>query len=108
MPMINRHRRSAKMPLPQHSKLRRFNPALAILLLVSPLSLLAQTSLRITSPAEGTVFHPGESLKVNVEASGKFQQVIIVGWGPIGFSTPLSSPPYEFTIKIPDGISPGK
>jgi len=108
MPMTNRHRRSVKMPLPQHSKLRRFNPALAILLLVSPLSLLAQTSLRITSPAEGTVFHPGESLKVNVEASGKFQQVIIVGWGPIGFSTPLSSPPYEFTIKIPDGISPGK
>jgi len=70
-------------------------------------ALLAQPSLRITSPADGTVVHPGQPLKVRVEASGTFLQVIVIGGGRIGFSKPLLAPPYEFTMQIPDRISPG-
>jgi Big-like domain-containing protein len=73
-------------------------------------SLLAQPSLRITSPADGTVFHPGESIKVNVEASGTFKMVMVIGYDPLGGTFPLSAPPYEFTIQIPDRyhIAPGR
>jgi hypothetical protein len=73
-------------------------------------SLLAQPSLRITSPEEGTVFHPGESIKVKVEASGTFKMVMVIGWDPLGGTFPLSAPPYEFTIQIPDRyhITPGR
>jgi hypothetical protein len=73
-------------------------------------SLLAQPSLRITSPAEGTVFHPGESIKVKVEASGTFKMVMVIGYDPLGGTFPLSAPPYEFTIQIPDRyhIAPGR
>jgi hypothetical protein len=72
--------------------------------------LVAQPSLRITSPTDGTVVHPGESLTVTVEAlpAGAFKQVIIVGWDPIGFSRPLTTPPYRFTIQVPSKIDPGK
>lgn len=70
--------------------------------------LAAQPSLRITSPANGTIVHPGQSLTVTVEASpaGAFQQVIVIGWDPIGFAQPLSAPPYRFTIQIPIKIVP--
>jgi hypothetical protein len=80
------------------------------LICLSAAPLVAQPSLRITSPVEGTVVHPGESLTVKVEASGTFKMVILIGGDPIGFSVPLSAPPYEFTIRIPDRyhISPGR
>jgi hypothetical protein len=86
----------------------RFNASLflATLLFLPAHSLLAQPSLRITSPADGTLVNPGQSLKVTVEASGRFQQVILIGAQPMGGTVPLSAPPYEFTIKIPNRISP--
>lgn len=94
--------------MPRHSNAPRINAnsRLAILLLLSPTLLLAQPSLRITSPADGAVFHPGDSLKVKVEASGKFQLVFVIA-GSIGMvMPPLSAPPYEFTSKIPDDVVP--
>jgi len=80
---------------------------LVMLLCVSALSLPAQ-SLQITSPADGTTVNPGQSLSVTVSASGTFQQVILIGGDPIGFSQPLSAPPYQFTLQIPTSILPGK
>lgn len=69
--------------------------------------LLAQPSLRITSPADGTVVHPGESVKVRVEVSGKFQLVFVIAGDPIGMATPLrSAPPYEFTLYVPTDVAP--
>ncbi len=68
-------------------------------------ALLAQPTLRITSPADKTVVRPGQSFRVKVEATGRFIHVIVIGGDPIGSSVPLSTPPYEFTIKIPENIS---
>lgn len=74
--------------------------------------LAAQPSLRITSPADGTVVHPGDTLIVVVDVSpptGTFQLVFVVGFDPIGFSKEaLNAPPYRFTLNIPRSISPRK
>ncbi len=77
------------------------------LLCLSAGSVSAQ-SLQITSPADGTMVNPGQSLTVTVSAMGTFQQVILIGGDPIGFSQPLSAPPYQFTIQIPSHIVPGR
>jgi hypothetical protein len=71
-------------------------------------SLRAQPTLRITSPADGTVVSPGHLLAVTVEASPDraFQEIIIVGGSPIGFSQVLTTPPYRFSILIPRDIIP--
>ncbi len=73
-------------------------------------SLLAQPTLRITAPADGTVVHPGQSLTVTVEASppGAFLQVILFGSDRFGFGPPLLAPPYRFTVQIPSHIVPGE
>jgi hypothetical protein len=72
--------------------------------------LAAQPTLRITSPNDASVVHPGQSLTVIVAASppGSFQQVVIVAWDPIGGSLPLKAPPYQFTVQIPNEIDPGE
>ncbi len=70
--------------------------------------LIAQ-SLQITSPANGTVVTPGQNLAVSVTATGgPFQEVIVVGFDPIGMTEPLTAPPYNFTIQIPVSIRPDK
>ncbi len=66
-------------------------------------------SLQITSPADGTVVAPGQSVAVHVTAAGgPFQAVVILGGGPLGMSQILTAPPYDFTIQIPSNISPGR
>jgi len=69
--------------------------------LVAAGALAAQPSLRITSPAAGTVVNPGGSIKVVVEASGVFKNVAVVGCNQIGGSGTLAAPPYEWTIELP-------
>ncbi len=64
----------------------------------------AQPTLRITSPAEGTVIQPGETVRFQVEASGNFKSVSVGGENPISSSDVRTSPPYEFTIQIPTRI----
>ncbi len=69
-------------------------------------ALCAQT-LRITSPADGTVVKPGETLAVTVAATGAaFRIVVLVGYDPIGTMEPLMAPPYKFSVPIPSTISP--
>ncbi len=74
--------------------------------------LAAQPSFRITSPADGTHVHPGESLTVTVEVSppeGAFRLVTVIGFDPIGFAKEkLDTPPYRFTVYIPAHIRPDK
>jgi hypothetical protein len=48
--------------------------------------LVAQPSLRITSPADGTTVHPGELLTVTVDVSppeGAFKMVAVISTSPI-------------------------
>jgi hypothetical protein len=73
-------------------------------------ALLAQPmpTLRITSPGDRTVVHPGESLKVMVEATpvDAFAGIGVIG--TMDVVTPLvTAPPYECTVEIPRGIRPG-
>jgi hypothetical protein len=87
----------------------RADARLAILLLLASPALLAQPSPRITSPADGTLVHPGQSIKVTVEVvSGKFEKVGVIGGNAIGGSDVLTAPPYEFTMRIPDHTRPNK
>jgi hypothetical protein len=70
---------------------------------------IAQPSLRITSPAAGTTVHPGEYLSVIVKAEGTFQLVSIAAPHPLGLpfsNKALAEPPYRFTVQIPKDISP--
>lgn len=73
--------------------------------------LLAQPSVRITSPADGATAHPGESLSVNVDVSplGVFETVAVNAPTPLGNGKQvLNAPPYQFTILIPSGTRPNK
>ena len=94
-----------------HLTPRHFRAAswLASLLLLSSPPLLAQPTLRITSPVDGTIVHPGESLKVTVEAPpvGVLPNVLLIGWGPLGMFRAVGSPPYQFVVPVPKTIAPG-
>lgn len=71
--------------------------------------LAADAAVRITSPANGTLVHPGDTVRVTVDASGqKFMMMSIEAAVPIEDPEPLTGPPYNFTIHIPDRITPGR
>lgn len=76
--------------------------------LVASARLHAQPTLQITSPADGTLVSPGQTITFTVSASGVFTQVALIGEDPIGFSEALSAPPYEFTLAIPSDIRPDR
>jgi hypothetical protein len=62
---------------------------------------VAANSLTITSPAEGTVVHPGETITVNVApGSGPFQSVGALVPGYMTSSLLLKSPPYQFSFIV--------
>lgn len=67
-----------------------------IVLWLSTATLLAP-SLQITSPADGSIVHPGQTITVTAtdSPSGSFQQVTIIGQSPIGFGAPVTAPPYH-------------
>jgi hypothetical protein len=54
--------------------------------------LAAQPSLRITSPADGTLAHPGESVTVTVAASppDAFSAIFVTGPDPIPYGQLVS------------------
>jgi len=71
-------------------------------------ALLAQPSLRITSPADKMEVHPGQSLQVKVIVSGSFRRVVVIPGAPILYKgTPRTAPPWDFPLQIPDHIRPG-
>jgi hypothetical protein len=86
--------------MPRHS--------LVAILFLATTALPAQPTLRITSPADRTLVNPGQSIKVTVEASGRFFAVSVIGWQPIRSGETRNAPPYDFTVEIPDTISPGE
>ena len=68
-------------------------------------SLSAQT-LQIVSPVEGTVFHPGQTMVVTVDATPLAFKTVVVG-GILGPPQSLSAPPYQFRMRIPSKIDLG-
>jgi hypothetical protein len=72
-------------------------------------SLVAQPTLRITSPADDAVVHPGDSLKVKVDVSppGAFTDLLLIAGDPIGMIPEAGGPPYEFVVPIPQNMAPG-
>jgi hypothetical protein len=62
--------------------------------------------LQITSPTEGTIVNPGQTLSVTVSSSSstEFTNVAVVGEDPIGLSDPASSVPAQFSLAIPADI----
>ncbi len=63
----------------------------------------AWAALQITSPADGTVVAPGDTVSVTVVVTpGSTYGVVQVIGENIGFSGALASPPYEFSLTIPN------
>lgn len=69
---------------------------------LSATSIARAQSLRITSPANGTVLGPGETLNVTVESHDEsLKAVLLVGPAPINFALPDNGSLTRFHIPIP-------
>jgi adhesin HecA-like repeat protein len=94
-----------------HGAVRRlagvFEPLLALCLFGN--ALLAQATLQVTSPANGAVVAPGQTITVTATPSpgAVFVSIIVIGKDPIGFGPVLTAPPYVFSIQLPQQITPG-
>jgi hypothetical protein len=75
----------------------------------APAALLqAQTSLQITSPANGSVIQPGAAVATTLQASGAtFTEVGIIGQGPLGVCDLVTGPPFQCSMQVPSDISLG-
>jgi len=85
--------------------------AFAAVTLVASFTLFGQTpALQITSPSDGTVVNPGQTISVGVSSPGNtaFKQVSVIGEKPLPTSTIATSAPASFSILIPQGTRPGK
>jgi hypothetical protein len=69
---------------------------------------LSQPLLRITSPHDGTVVHPGDVVKVTVEAPSSIalEGVGLIATFPIDNSV-SKGPPFELSVTVPTKIEPG-
>lgn len=94
----------------QTSNHARLMPVVRMIAALSfPVALLTAQGLTITPPGSAV---PGQTLTVTVAPSGTFTQVVVLGEGPIGYSsiltvTPSTVTPYQLSLPIPAGISPG-
>ncbi len=99
-----------------HSALRVAGIAFVVLFLLRIMSLGSPTPaqqiepLLITSPADGTIVTPGQTITVVVTPAPniRLNGVFLIGRDPIGFTDPKLSPPFVFTITIPTTAGPGK
>ncbi len=77
------------------------------LVLWSDLGSLAAQTVQIVSPADGTIFHPGQVISMSVEVSATTWQSVGVSAGELGTAQPLTSPPYRFQLQVPSDAAPG-
>ena len=82
----------------------------ALLASLSAAPLLAQPSLQITSPPDGTVIAPGQTFEVVVTPSpgAAFILVAVVSGYPIGDNLASGSPPYQVPVPIAATVTPGR
>jgi Chitobiase/beta-hexosaminidase C-terminal domain/Bacterial Ig-like domain (group 3) len=70
--------------------------------------LQAQSSLQITSPADGTVFNPGQTIAVTVGPTGAgFSYLAVDGQYPLEFGIPVPGATNQFSVLIPTTTPPG-
>lgn len=75
---------------------------------LAPGRLSAQALLQITSPTNGAIVNPGQTMVVDVSASGMVLAAArITAQDPIKSGQVLIAPPYQFSITIPTKIRPG-
>jgi hypothetical protein len=86
------------------SRIFRASQIAAILILTSGL-LLGQQAITITSPTNGTLVTPGQTITIQVATAtgASFIAVQVVG-EDIGFAPPLTAPPYSFTLTVPSNV----
>ncbi len=64
--------------------------------------------LKIISPSDGTIVHPGETVIITVEPSqGVLSAAGAMGESPIGFSNEATTAPFRLSLYIPTDITPG-
>jgi hypothetical protein len=74
----------------------------------APSRLPAQAVLQITSPTNGAIVNPGQTMVVDVSVSGTVLATArITAQDPIKSVQVLIAPPYQFSITIPSKIRPG-
>lgn len=83
---------------------------LVTMLAIGHIAVGQQPLLQITSPTDGTVVNPGQTVSVVVTApSGvPFTNVFVVGQDPIGFSNVVGTAPFQFSVTIPKIINAGQ
>lgn len=69
-----------------------------------------QPELQINTPVDGTIVNPGQTITVNVTspAGTAFTQVAVIGEGSIPSSDIAISVPAQFSIVMPNSLSPRK
>src|SRR5258706_11885769 len=86
--------------------------AATVTLLAFRVGLAGQTqpALQITSPSDGSVVAPGQTISVSVSSPSNtaFKQVFVIGEQPLPNSSMATSAPASFSILIPQGTRPGK
>lgn len=100
------------MPRSDRSSTETTNPVAPIIGMLSRcLSLLSiccaaswAQSVQITSPTDGSVFAPGDTISVSVSVQGgPFATVSLLG-DHVGMSGPLNASPYSFTLAVPASV----
>jgi hypothetical protein len=86
------------------SRIFRAAQIAAILMLTSGLT-LGQQAITITTPTNGTLVTPGQTITIQVATAtgASFIAVQVVG-EDIGFAPPLTAPPYSFTLTVPSNV----
>ena len=86
--------------------------AATVTLLAFQICLAGQTqpALQITSPSDGSVIAPGQTISVSVSSPSNttFKQVFVIGEQPLPNSSMATSVPASFSLSIAQGTRPGK
>src|SRR6266851_4875892 len=109
---VKRHEKRLNDVLLPAVLLRELTVVLAALLFLPLLALAqgTQPQLQITSPSDGTLIAPGQTITIVATLSQGTSfavGVVIVGEDPLGTSGLLTNAPYQFSLTIPNNSRPG-
>ena len=79
---------------------------MAVLVVLST-PLFAAEPLEIVSPANGTLFRPGETVTITLRATRRYTEIELVPADPLRGFQYLSAEPYSFSFPLPGDLSAG-